>query len=57
MRTAEYKQDFVQILAAVVEMELAFFEMQVEGAWVHSSEPRQSCFSVPPEAHDEPIGR
>jgi len=31
----------------VVEAELAFFELQVKGDWVHSSEPRQSCFGVP----------
>jgi len=34
-------------LATVVEAELAFFEVQVKGALVHSSEPRQSCFGLP----------
>jgi len=40
----------VQVLAAVVVAELAFFQVVVEGAWVYASEPGEACLCVSPEA-------
>jgi hypothetical protein len=39
-----------EVLASVIESKLALLEVQVEGAWVHASEPAHACLCVAPEA-------
>jgi len=36
----------------MVEPKLTFFQMQVEGAWVHAAEANQPGLGMPPEAFD-----
>lgn len=42
----------VQVLASVVEAELAFFQVEVERAGVHAAEPGHAGLGVAPEALD-----
>lgn len=42
----------VEVLAAMVEAELAFFEVQVERVWMHAAEPCQPGLGIAPEAFD-----
>lgn len=46
------KQHFVEVVVAVVEAELALFEVQIEVVRVHAAESREPGLGIAPEAFD-----
>jgi len=47
--TDDFQDQFVEILAPMIEPKLTLFKMQVEGRWAHSSETNQTGLGVAPE--------
>jgi len=52
MKRKEGWQEFVEIMLTVVETELCFLEMEIEGVFCYAVELQQAAFGEAPEARD-----
>ena len=48
--TDDFEDQWVEILASMIEPKLTFFEMQVEGGQSLATETNESCFCMAPDA-------